>query len=196
MSEACTREPEKTGGKRRPKRLILPSAERLNELFSYDPETGVLSRKVAYHYRQKIGPVLTKQWDGYLVVRIGGPYFAQHRVVWKMMTGREPPDFIDHENTDVSDNRFANLREADSFSNPWNSAQRSNNTSGYRGVRFCKKAKKWRAIIGHRGNQEVLGYFDDIEAAVAAYQSRAREIAGPFYRDPTTARTPIRRPRK
>lgn len=43
-----------------------------------------------------------------------------------------------------------------------------NNTSGYRGVHWCKRRNKWIAQVKHNRKQIRIGYFDDVEAANAA----------------------------
>ena len=57
-----------------------------------------------------------------------------------------------------------------------------NNKSGYRGVSFDKARKKWvsRIVINYR--QNVLGYFDSVEDAVAAYNRASEEHHGEFAR--------------
>jgi hypothetical protein len=44
----------------------------------------------------------------------------------------------------------------------------SKNTSGYRGVRWCKRDKLWVATIGINGKTKSLGSFKDINEAIAA----------------------------
>lgn len=54
---------------------------------------------------------------------------------------------IDHINNDPSDNRKKNLRIVTPQQNNFNMPIRSNNTSGFKGVCFSKKAKKYLASI-------------------------------------------------
>lgn len=48
---------------------------------------------------------------------------------------------------------------------------RSNNTSGYRGVSFCKTSNKYMAKIGINGKKEYLGIFCTAVEAAIAYDS-------------------------
>jgi hypothetical protein len=91
----------------------LPPIEVLREFFSYDPETGVLSRiKPSKNNPNCMGPVALVTAQGYLCCWFKSRKLQAHRVAWKLRTGEEPPQEIDHINRDKSDNRWSNLREA------------------------------------------------------------------------------------
>src|SRR5690349_19716968 len=106
-----------------PKTLPLPSADLLRSLFSYDPGTGTLFWKKlpSRSKRCLLGrPVGTMGSGGYLSVKIGKVSYRVHRVVWKMMTGVDPVEILDHKNGRKTDNRFENLRPATSAQNGQN----------------------------------------------------------------------------
>lgn len=44
---------------------------------------------------------------------------------------------------------------------------KSNNTSGFRGVSWCKSREQWRVYIGVNGERKSNKYFDDFGDAVA-----------------------------
>ncbi len=46
---------------------------------------------------------------------------------------------------------------------------RSNNTSGYRGVHYCKNARKWRTTISVDSKRICLGFFNTVEEAGDEY---------------------------
>ena len=49
------------------------SAERARELFSYDPETGVITRRLSTTNGTRVGDVAgSPQSNGYLRIRVGG----------------------------------------------------------------------------------------------------------------------------
>lgn len=62
-----------------------------------------------------------------------------------------------------------------------NQGKRVDNKSGYFGVYFEKKRKKWRATIKSDRKTKFLGYFDCPEKAAVAYDSAARELHGEEY---------------
>lgn len=51
---------------------------------------------------------------------------------------------------------------------------RSNNSSGYPGV--AKAKKKWRASISYQKKRYVLGYFSEIEDAIAARMEAEKRL--------------------
>ena len=80
---------------------------------------------------------------------------------------------IDHINRNRLDNRKCNLRVVDKRTNALNSKISIRNTSGFRGVRYDKRAKRWHAVFQISANKKChVGYFDSAEEA-----ARAREIA-------------------
>jgi hypothetical protein len=52
------------------------------------------------------------------------------------------------------------------------------NKSGYRGVCWRKRDRKWRAQIGYKSNKIYLGCFDDKDAAARAYNKASVELYG------------------
>ena len=96
----------------------LPSFEVLKEHFNYDPETGVITRITGRY----AGPIERREPNGYIIVGFRNAQLKGHRVAWKLHTGNEPPEEIDHVNRNRSDNRWANLRGCTSRENRLNSS--------------------------------------------------------------------------
>ncbi len=81
--------------------------------------------------------------------------------------------YVDHINGNPLDNRKCNLRICTNSENLRNRGRQKNNKSGYKGVDFIKKRKKFRARITILNKEIHLGYFlTEIEAA-KAYNSAA-----------------------
>lgn len=155
---------------------------RLTQLFHYDPETGVFTRKTATGGR-KIGQISgCKNKNGYIEIGIDSHLYKAHRVAWFYMTGGWPNRFIDHINGVKDDNRFSNLREATNSENTRNSRMRNDNTSGLKGVTFHKATGKWCAQIMKHGKQNHLGLFNTPEDAYCAYRAASEELHGEFAR--------------
>ncbi len=76
-----------------------------------------------------------------------------------------------------------NLRIATVQQNSRNRDIQRNNKSGFKGVMWCKRRKKWRAKIGIGRQQEDLGHFSDVQAAAAAYKAAAKRIFGDFFHE-------------
>ena len=99
-----------------------------------------------------------------------------HRVILNLKKG----EITDHINGNGLDNRRCNLRKCTPSQNMWNRRKPKNNTSGYIGVDWHKRDKKWQARICRDRKQKHLGCFDDIEEAARAYDRAALELHGEF----------------
>ncbi len=161
---------------RAPKTKPVLTAERVRELFNYDPETGSLVRLISRGSR-KAGAVVNYPGQKRGQVRIDGEKFLVHRVVWLTVTGFWPDQDIDHVNGNPSDNRFVNLRLATSEINNQNRRQaQGNNWAGLLGVGSSGCAKRYRASIVVKGRYIHLGCFDTPEEAHAAYLAAKRQL--------------------
>ena len=113
--------------------------------------------------------------SGYRVIRVFGRRYYAHRLAWLYVYGKWPDNQIDHINGNKDDNRITNLRNASSCQNNQNSRINKSNSSGFKGVSWNKKSKKWRAYCGAFGRQVHIGLFDDInDAAAAVHEFRSR----------------------
>lgn len=141
----------------------------LRDLVLYNPDTGLLTRKVSSGRAKAGNPAGSLTTDGYIELWIGGVKYRAHRVAWFLMTG-EWPERIDHINQNKADNRWSNLRIATNQQNMVNTGLQSNNTSGFRGVSFHKGAGKWMAYVKVGGRRQYLGLHGtpDVAATVAA----------------------------
>lgn len=74
-------------------------------------------------------------------------------------------ELVDHINQNGLDNRKSNLRPATKSENAVNSKIRKDNSSGFRGVTFNKKAKKFQAEVKRDGVRRYLGLFETAELA-------------------------------
>ena len=88
----------------------------------------------------------------------------------------------DHINGNGLDNRRKNLRVCTHQENVINSRKQKNNTSGYKGVGWEKRRKKWIARITKSGKNKYLGQFDTAKQAYAAYCEAAKELHKDFAR--------------
>jgi hypothetical protein len=172
----------------------LPSPELLRKLLRYEPDTGKLfwreRTREMFATKNSFGTWNTKfankeaftakDTKGYLQGGINGSLFKAHRVAWVVFYGAWPKKQIDHINCIRDDNRILNLREATNQQNGFNRNAPSSNTSGFKGVHWNKKDKKWQAHIRVSGKRKHLGYFDCPEVAAAAYEVAAQKYHGQF----------------
>jgi hypothetical protein len=154
------------------------TAERLREVLHYDPDTGVSIRLISTsHYLA--GEIAGRiNQTGYRDIMIDGKRYRASRLAFLYMTG----NMVDHRNMIRADDRWSNLRCATRSQNMANRLAQSNNTSGLKGAKFCKKTGKWEAQIGVRGQKRWLGYYTTKEEAHAAYCAAANKEFDEFAR--------------
>jgi len=80
---------------------------------------------------------------------------------------------IDHINGNGLNNRRINLRWATYSQNRMNSQLYRTTTSGFRGVTYHKRDRKWHARIKINWKSLSIGYFDNPEDAAKAYDKAA-----------------------
>ncbi len=177
--------------------IRLPTRDELSALFNYDPETGALtwkerepvSRANKIHNVRDAGHQVgaIDSW-GHRQVRVKGRLTAVHRIIWKMMTGDDPQEQIDHINGKPDDNRWGNLREASSQQNGWNRATDSATPTGHSCIYPLKtkraSSKKYRLRMRYAGGSYVKDFhtFDEAKAAYDFAFASFRDIK--FKRSP------------
>lgn len=150
--------------------------ERLRELLTYDPLTGVFTRRMPAGGKlvgSEAGTV--NAITGYVHIVIDYRNYYGHRLAFLWMLGKWPEPEADHENGKQNDNRWVNLREATKAEQAQNVPVKSNNTAGFVGVHKRKSDGRWVAEIMVRRRKHYLGSFDAVEQAGAAYlEAKAR----------------------
>lgn len=143
--------------------------ELVQSLFEYDPETGLFTRNVDVNYRARKGQVVgTIATKGYLKVKIGQKAIPLHRLAWFYMTGKWPPEQIDHINRNPADNRWINLRLATNSENQRNCNNRKDNKSGFNGVHWNRGKQRWEAQLRKDKATHSLGQFTCLGRAIQA----------------------------
>lgn len=157
--------------------------DRLRDALSYDPVTGVFTwlRRQGRSAKGNIAGYVEPN-KGYVQIGFDGIVHYGHRLAWAMMTGDWPQSEIDHENCIRHDNRWKNLRAATRAQNGKNVSISTRNTSGVKGVHFCKTVNKWIAKTRVDGKIKYLGRFDNKEDAHNAYVNGSKKYHGEFSR--------------
>lgn len=117
----------------------LPDLEELERLFRLDRISG----RLYWASGREVSTRLTD--DGYVRIHIRGKSYPVHRVIWKMINGREP-ETVDHRDRRRAHNEPGNLREADRSSQSFNKQKKvfwgiEPRKCGYR-VRVSKSGRR------------------------------------------------------
>lgn len=119
--------------------------------------------------------------EGYVAAHVGygtsRRAVQMHRIILGLPPGLSPE--VDHVNGRPADNCRSNLRTCTRTENNHNChAVRSN--TGYKGVHFNKRQRKFVAYITVNGQMKYLGQYVTPEAGALAYNRAAREHYGEF----------------
>lgn len=150
----------------------------------YDPLTGKLYWQADPPKNHQVGDELPTRdnGNGYIYATFERRGYGVHRLAWAITYGYWPRAEIDHRDTDKTNNRLVNLREATRAQNQWNAPIDRRNTSGFKGASWHKDKGRWRAFIHQNGRHISLGYHDSPEEAHAAYLRAAVALRGDFAR--------------
>jgi hypothetical protein len=127
---------------------------------------GTLAGTASHHYHQ---------------ICINYVLYRTHRLIWAYHYGPSE-HIIDHANNNSFDNRVENLRECFHSQNSQNSCVPKSNTSGVKGVAWCKRKNKWRARIIVDGKEHHIGFFDNLQAAKKVMNLKRIVLHGIFAR--------------
>jgi hypothetical protein len=154
------------------------TAQRLREVVSYDPSTGVFTRLVRTAQRHQVGDRADLPCGGgYRRIAIDSIKIQAHRAAWLYVHGEFPSGQIDHINGVRDDNRLANLRDVTPAINSQNQrGPRRDNKSGFLGVVWFAPTSQWRARIHFKGKGRHLGLYPTAEEAHRAYLSEKRKL--------------------
>jgi len=106
----------------------------------------------------------------------GSKNIYMHRIINETPVAME----TDHLNGDKADNRKSNLRTATRLQNAQNKGLTKSNKSGFKGVHWCQRAKKYIAKIKNDGRSIHLGTFSDKLEAARVYNEAAVKYHGDF----------------
>jgi hypothetical protein len=155
----------------------------LSQIFNYDPDTGILTRKIRTGVRTQIGDIAgTTSKDGYRYTRANGKKMRNTHIIWTIMKGNKVPSGyqVDHKDRDRLNDKWDNLRLVTPSQNCHNATIRKDNKSGYKGVSFYKQSGTWRAVVNLNGKQYSAGYHATAELAFEAICIKRNELHGEY----------------
>jgi hypothetical protein len=104
--------------------------------------------------------------------------YLASRLAWLFVYGEWPSELIDHVDRNYSNDAIANLRQATSLQNHWNSGVRGQNKLGFRNITKHKK----RFVVRFYNGQTTIyrESFPSLEDAIRERDERSRVIYGAF----------------
>lgn len=155
----------------------------LLDIIAYNPETGQFTWTAP---RQKIRVGAVAGWrckKGRNWVEIFGKQYACARLAIFYMTGKWPPEQVDHINLDKGDDRWKNLRCATQSQNQGNRASKKGKKIPFKGVTYKSHLPKpYIAQICKDKTHYHLGCFSTPQEAHEAYCTAAKRLHGEFWR--------------
>ena len=110
-------------------------------------------------------------------------YKTSHRLVAEnFISNPDNKSCVDHIDGDITNNNLKNLRWATRAENAFNTKKQTRNKSGYKGVIRIKSSNKFKAAIKKGNDYFYLGVFASAKEAGDAYDTKAKELFGDFYR--------------
>ncbi len=144
-----------------------------------DFDNGYIYRRVKkYNTYIRVGNKIPKGYLKFSLNNHKNKYIYVHRYLYEKyhnitLTKEQQ---INHKNHKVDDNRMCNLEVVSHQQNNQYKRKTTTNTSGFKGVCWTKREKKWRARIFVNGKEHSLGYFNNIEDAKNAWIRKAEEL--------------------
>ncbi len=149
---------------------------RLKELVHYEPETGVFTHRISRQGCRAGDAAGCADSAGYWVIKLDQRKHYAQRLACLYMTGWWPSDEVDHKDRVRSNNAWTNLRPATDKQQAENRNLYATSTSGFRGVMWREKKRKYEVRIRHNNTDHYLGLFDSIIDAVAVRLRAERDL--------------------
>lgn len=145
-------------------------ADAVFRVISYDSNTGDIFRKLKDGTSIRIeNSKRTDRWGcSYYLVSVCNKKFMVHRIAWLLHYGEWPDGQVDHVDGDGLNNKISNLRCVSNQLNAMNQKMRSDNSSGFVGVRKHGLVDRWQARVVQNGSEIYLGLFKTKEEAIEA----------------------------
>lgn len=116
---------------------------------------------------------------GYITVSVKSKNYRLHRMIFLWHEGYLP-EFIDHDDGNPLNNRIGNLQPITRSQNAMKSKNFKNNTSGFRGVYWDKRKRRWEVMLNANGIRHKLGRFKDKNDAIKARIAGEDKYFGEF----------------
>jgi len=158
----------------------------ITERLNVDLETGICTWRDATKYHRPLVGCLAGHAQAknsgktYWLIKLNGHPYRRAQLVLTVATGRWPTETVDHIDGNSLNDRAANLRHATIMQNAWNHKRRAKKADTPMGVRRLPSGR-FQARIAVNKQQQIIGVFDTVQAAEAAYMQARKENYGAFH---------------
>jgi hypothetical protein len=152
--------------------IKLPSQRTLLTLLEYNAKDGSLHWKVWRGGIAKSGSRADKSVRHQ--TKILGRRYVTARVIWKMVTGKDPKLCIDHKDINPNNNKWSNLRQATKSQNCVNTSKKPGR-SNHRWI--YPNGNGYTVLVRNK----YIGWFKSFDVAKRAAHSAAKKEFGEFY---------------
>lgn len=160
--------------------IAMISRDRVCELLSYDPLTGVFIRlkSRANWVGKQAGKI---ESNGARQILLDGKVYFAHRLAWLVMTGAWPERDIDHKDGNPDNNAWLNLRLATRSQNMSNQRLKSTNSTGFKGISrvIWKGSPRWRTTVSHE-HVRYVSHFKCLGHAIKHVRETRGNLHGQF----------------
>ena len=178
-------------------KIVSDFQKNVEEAMKYNPEV-VDAIQYIERYAEKINPnvrraLLTDDNAADLCYEIatnkdllklvidGDPIDAVRAMTkWSTKFTRDSDKIIDHKNRNGLDNRRCNLRICTRTQNTQNTKISTRNSSGYKGISWCKKNGKWETRLYANKVKHFLGYYSNLNDAINIRLEAERKYYGEY----------------
>lgn len=162
------------------------TSEKLKTILSYNPLDGSFVWKLPSKYHNELqgkeaGTINSAHRRDYISIQICGRKYKRSRLAYLYMTGKYPPQQIDHINGDTTDDRWSNLRAVNHQQNVWNIGGTKKKTGLPLGVKRTHSGK-YLARITKFKKVDTFGPYDNPNDAADVYLEKRREYFGEYNR--------------
>lgn len=169
-----------------PAKELPLDAEVVRAAFSYDPDTGLMTSRIACRQRQPGSQFGQLNDNGYLRGSFQDRLFYVQRLIWLYVYGQWPKGDVDHINGVKTDNRLCNLRDVDRATNALN-RHISGGMAGILGAQAS--GGRFQCFVKYKGTRLYMGRFKTPEEAGEA-RKRGLAILTTMTPHPGTASVP------
>jgi hypothetical protein len=160
------------------KQIAVQRRETGNQYYSVMQTIGftVVDDKHFWELNQYIW---TLNSSGYVVRYENKKVILMHTDIWERLEKRLPTE-LDHTDRDKLNNQLSNFRSTDRSLNNANKVLQANSTTGFKGVNWHKRNRKYQAYITVNRKYIHLGSFNTAIEAAKAYDQAAVEYFEEF----------------